>query len=558
MVFGVGVMALGLVVVVVYAAQESDDGALAQPDAAAADFNFVTKGLEMGAAAAAATGKNKDANKVMPYQTLHRRLLTAAAAGCVPGALAAAGLVASTDAHWSHGAGLVALASLLAVLAALTTSAKLTSLVPTSPWGWLAVVLTLGQSAGFSSNSYTVWEDTISLFFVATFGFAALVASFRLAARADRMLAVYHSVMLMALPRVASLSRLCRDEQMPYCVSTYYASSASSTSAPWQLAIPFVAAVVLPSVVRSFLAPTRSYEGQAPALVGLFFRGLLLLAGAYWVFDAADNDGWVAAWVPDGALKAAGVWTARAVLALALVAGTTTFMYAPPPIDVSVSQRQIVVLGFANASGARYLLLPLNIVAAAVLVSKPMGGGALAVMLWQVLTLVDLLDLLALKTHPVGAVVLGLLGNVYFFATGHQAVLSTIQWDSAFVPLYEMRYPWSPLMVALNTFAGHVVAVACAPLLVLWKAGPRRRGALELVARRALAPLVAYFAAEALASMACAGWHRRHLMLFRVFGPRFMMAAVVLVVVELAVLVVALAGVRVNMANVSELFGWAE
>jgi phosphatidylinositol glycan class O len=307
------------------------------------------------------------------------------------------------------------------------------------------------------------------------------------------------------------------------------------------------------------MAPTHSYVGLAPAWVGVFFRGLLLLASAYWLFDAADNnDGWLWAWLPSGAAKAAGVWTARTLLVLALVAGTTAFAYSAPAVDILHGPDRIAILGLGNASGSHYLFLPLNLVAAGVLISKPMGGGALALMLWQALTLAELANLLALKTHPVSAVVLGLMGNFYYFGTGHQAVLSTIQWDSAFVPLYELRYPWSPLLVAGNTFAGHIMAAACVPLLVLWREGARRRGALEHVARRAMAPLVGYFAVEALASMVFAGWLRRHLMLYRVFGPRFMMAAAVLVVVELCAVVISLGGVRATTASVGEVLGWAD
>ncbi len=57
--------------------------------------------------------------------------------------------------------------------------------------------------------------------------------------------------------------------------------------------------------------------------------------------------------------------------------------------------------------------------------------------------------------------------------------------------------------------------------------------------------------------MAWAGWLRRHLMLFRVFNPRFMLAAAMLFVVDLVAILVALPGLRVNTLAVSEVFGWA-
>jgi len=58
--------------------------------------------------------------------------------------------------------------------------------------------------------------------------------------------------------------------------------------------------------------------------------------------------------------------------------------------------------------------------------------------------------------------------------------------------------------------------------------------------------------------MAWAGHLRRHLMLYRVFSPRFMMAAVLLLVVDLVGILVALTGVRSNTHAVSEVFGWSD
>ncbi|RDA91925.1 hypothetical protein CP533_1299 [Ophiocordyceps camponoti-saundersi (nom. inval.)] len=434
----------------------------------------------------------------------------------------------------------------------------LAKLLPGSIWGWLSVVFTVVHSLGFASNSYTVWEDSILLFSIATFGAVAAVASFRIENRTDRALAVYHCVAFVVLGRLASYSKLCREEQMPYCTSTYYASASSSTSAPWQLALPFAVFATLPSVVKSFLTPTRSYEGLAPTWIGYVFRGGLFMSAVYWVIDAADNGDWLAGRLEPGWLKSAGVYLAQLSLALAVVAGTTAFTWAPPCVSVvPAGQSRVAILGYANALGSRYLLLPLNVLAACLVVTKPMGGGALALMFWQVLSLAEMLDLNGLKTQTTGPVVLAMLGNFYFFRTGHQAALSSIQWDSAFVPLFSIRYPWSPLVVTLNTFAGQVLAASSVPLLALWKSGPGEKRVLEKTARAAAAFIV-YFAVEALATMTWAGWLRRHLMLYRVFSPRFMMAAVLLVVLDLVVVLISLTGLRTNMLSVSDVFGWEE
>ncbi|KAK3333672.1 GPI ethanolamine phosphate transferase 3-like protein [Cercophora scortea] len=552
MILGIAIMALGVVSLLVYVSKGEDDDVAVTEDP---ELDIAERALEM-------QGLGADA-EVTAGHDLDKRLVSAALVGAFPvlvGGVAQS--VVSGDGDWYRGAGLAALTSIAAVLVTLYESKDaLFSLVPKTLWGWMAVVFTLSQSIGFASNSYTIWEDSILLFFITTFGFVSALSALKLPSLADRYLSIYHSILFVLLGRLASFSKLCREEQMPYCTSTYYASATSSTSAPWQLLIPFTAFLVLPSIVKAYLVPARSYEGMAPTWINYAFRSGLFMAALYWLFDAADNGNWVPS-LPANTFKNISVYTAQIVLALALVAGTTAFVWAPPCVSILTATRkpgqaQVTVLGYGNAHGARYLLLPLNILAACFLLSKPMGGGALAIMMWQILALVEILDLNALAASPIGPVMLALLGSFHFFKTGHQAVLSSIQWDSAFVPLFTIRYPWSPLVVALNTFAGQIVATVALPLVVLWKVNPRRKGVLASVSR-ALGVFVAYFAVEALASMAWAGWLRRHLMLYRVFCPKFMTAAAVLLVVDLVGILVTLAGVRCNTAAISEVFGWAE
>ncbi|KOS19031.1 GPI ethanolamine phosphate transferase 3 [Escovopsis weberi] len=552
MVAGVFVTALGALGLLMYSSRDPDEDFVVSNDA---ELDYAERRLEL---------LNVQEDETHPDQHYHFKLLEGLwDKRLVLTIVVLAGVAAFRQQPIDRVITLVMTLLTAGVISSLHDAGRtIKNLLPTSLWGWMSVVFTLSQSLGFSSNSFTIWEDSILLFFIVTFGLAAAMSSFRIENKTDRTMAIYHSAVFVVLGRLASYSKLCREEQMPYCTSTYYASVTSSTSAAWQLAIPFVVFFILPSVIKSFLVPTKSYEGLAPTWIGYVFRAALLLAAVYWAIDAADNGEWIADRVTEGALKTVGVYLAQTVLALALVGGTTAFVWAPPSVSIlSTTSKQggaiVTILGYGNALGARYLLLPLNMLAACVLLTKPMGSGALALMMWQVLSLAEIVDLNGLKAETIGPVVLALLGKFYFFKTGHQAVLASIQWDSAFVPLFTVRYPWSPLAVALNTFAGQILAAVSVPLLVLWKVGPKQRGVLETTAR-ALAAFVAYFAVEALATMACAGWQRRHLMLYRIFSPRYMLGVVLLLVLDLVGILVALTGVRSNTLAVSEVFGWAE
>ncbi|EEQ30337.1 mannose-ethanolamine phosphotransferase gpi13 [Microsporum canis] len=505
---------------------------------------------------------------------LEMPILESAALGCVTG-------------------GIIAAASMV-----FQSQKTVGTVLPKSIWGWAMFVFTIAQSVGFASNSYTIWEDQILLFFLTTFGVFAAFSSLGQKATQDRVLGFYHSVVFVLLGRAASMSRLCREEQMPYCESTYYASNNSSTSAPWQLLIPFFLSLLLPAVIRSYYQGTKSYEGSAIFWIGFAFRMGLLIVAIYWALDAADDGNWFA--IQKEHMKSARTILAQVVLAIAFAAGSTTFAWAKPCVSIGVTpngsqsgeaKTSVTILGYANIYGTRYFLLLVNFTLAIILLQKPMGGGAVGLQIWQILSLMEILDTnnLTVTNSATGPVVLALLGSFHYFTTGHQATLSSIQWETAFIPLKTVQYPWSPILVTLNTFGPQILSALAVPLTVLWKRPIESRANSKLPTNTttALSPTPAqgdpqmaskqsspvnkllsdvaqatathmlYYATISLATTMWAGWLRRHLMLYRIFCPRFMMGAGVLAVVDIVVICLAVGGVRWSTISVGEVFGWA-
>lgn len=438
---------------------------------------------------------------------------------------------------------------------------------PKSIWGWLAFTFVLSQSIGYASNSYTIWEDEIMLFFLSTFALIAFASSARQEFGIERMLGMTQSMIFLFVTRLASLSRLCREEQMPYCRSSYYASSTSSTSAPWQLAIPLVVAAGLPFVVEAYYRETRSYQGWAKLWIGAVLRILLLGTAVFWLLDSADDNQWLD--LQQSTLKAIKIALARIILGVALVVGTSAFFNGGPCVKIDISHelgadadhegkpkpKSVKIFGFANAHGSRYFLLIINFLMALILLQKPMGVGALAILVVQILALIDIVDANGLSQSAIGPVVLGLLGSYHFFKTGHQATLPSIQWESAFIPLSTIRYPWSPILVVLNTFGAQILTAVAVPLIALWKQPPKKKGLLANVAR-ASASFILYHAVINLATTLWAGHLRRHLMLYRIFSPKFMTAAAVLLLVDTITTLVAIGMVRWNFSSIAEVFGW--
>ncbi|KAL4967345.1 mannose-ethanolamine phosphotransferase GPI13 [Aspergillus stella-maris] len=510
--------------------------------------------------------------------------------GAAAGALLA--LIGVTEMKWVESSALLAaIGSIIGGTTAIFgTSRRLSLPLPNSIWGWLAVIFTVSQSIGFASNSYTIWEDEILLFFLCTFGVVAGVSSMRQQTTTDRVLGVYHSIVFVILGRIASFSRLCREEQMPFCRSTYYASSTSSTSAPWQLAIPFLVMLILPTVIKGFYNGSKSYEGAASLWIGIGFRLGLFVTAIFWFLEESDGKEWLP--LSDETLKSIRVFLAQLVLGLAFAAGTTAFVYSKPCVSINVAQNNntkpepptkrssaainteqqlprttVTILGFGNIHGTRFFFLAINFCLAITLMQKPMGQGATALCLWQILSLLEILDTNALITSnsAIGPTVLGLLGSFYYFKTGHQAVISSIQWETAFIPLTTVKYPWSPFLVILNTFGAQILAAVAVPLTALWKRplqlhdkNSSAKPGIKLLSdvAQAAATYILYFATINLATTMWAGHLRRHLMLYRIFSPRFMLGALVLGVVDVVVMLVSVAGVRWSTLSVGEIFGW--
>lgn len=182
-----------------------------------------------------------------------------------------------------------------------------------------------------------------------------------------------------------------------------------------------------------------------------------------------------------------------------------------------------------------------------------------------------------------------LLATQTFYSTGHQPVFSAIHWHAAFVgfPDGHGSSTWLPaLLVGANTFASHLLFAVGCPLLLLWpflceRQGPKRRQPLpgsESEARvrpeeeeeqqeplmemrlrdapnhfnAALLQLglkyLFILGAQILACALAASILRRHLMVWKVFAPKFIFEAVGFIVSSVGLLLGIVLVMRVDVA----------
>ncbi|ANB11190.1 Gpi13p [Sugiyamaella lignohabitans] len=427
------------------------------------------------------------------------------------------------------------------------------SAVP-SVWTILAIFLSLVHAVVFTSNSFTVWESSILNYLLATFGFVAFVYARRLDDVIRRTIATWHCVAFIVLTKISSFSVLCREEHGIGCKSTFY-QDGSSISSPYALVGLVIVSLALPRIIVSFYKTSESYHGAAPIWLSIGLQTIMTLSGLFWFLDGAETFNWkVAAAIDHELLHTVKILIARIGLGASLVAGNYGWLKGTLCCQLDFEGKRPILKGYYNIYGSFAFLFVLNFFAATLIVNKPMGGIILSVLIYHSMTLMEILHLLQIKESIIGPVVFGLLGSAYFFSTGHQATIPSVQWDVGFIASKTISFPLTHIAIFLNSLGPFIITALIVPIVPLWKVGPFKSGeaAFTRALKSALA-FIAYHTVVALSSMIWATYFRRHLMVWKIFAPRFMLAAVTLPAVGVSI-ALALLAVGYTVRQVSNIF----
>lgn len=444
----------------------------------------------------------------------------------------------------------------------------------------------IAHSALFASNSFVVYEDASVAFILSTLLLVSFIRAFAAPEARLRKRLIGFSLTALVCVRLMSASTICREEQAPFCTPTF-AQPAGSISALVVIGISFVCAWLIPTMLRRSLAISAADKGIAPVFFNYALRALLVGGVAYRAVD----------WTIAGLSGASSIeeknlatmlktGLARTILIGASLAGTVLWYTFPLCIEVKRTQgaaeagvgtaksTQVQIIGFANTFGSFYLLFFTSLFSIIFLVNGPTAQIVLTLHLAVLLCLLEIFDserdvafmkstfaslsiesllsstptALPLAPSHSGPTfsqlsTLALLAQHAFFTTGHQAAFSSIQWSSAFVGFPTVVYPISPILVVLNTLGSHIITALAIPLFVFWNVTPTMAHQTPLpLLRNLLRASVGYMTVTAIvagATAVCAAVLRRHLMVWKVFAPRFMIGAVGLLVVDAVVIVFA-------------------
>lgn len=438
-------------------------------------------------------------------------------------------------------------------------------------WSFFGLTVIILHCMIFASNSFVIWEDKMINFFIATFGFLCLCGCLvSKKPREQRILGILHAITFLLFARLTSTINLCREEQRPYCTPTF--------KTPWWSVVGlFACTYLLPQFIKSFYKLTSSYHSAAPLWIGSGMRYLMLLNAMNWAFEFIENSDYfqrnAGSLMYVGLLKSLKLGTARIVLFTALILANFSWSRGPLCVKIdlpkseqpendsdgtnfedsrdeaeeeenlsaqsprSPNQPSVTILGYGNVYGSSYFLLIVNFAAAVLLVTKPLGAISICMMIVQLLSLLELYNVLDLQRNLVSVIIFGLLGYQHFFSTGHQATIPSIQWEVGFMTTQTILFPFTHLNIVLNTFGSFLIACVAVPLITLWRLPPSNKPitVLSQVVTN-ITTLLTYQTLTSIMSFIFAAHFRRHLMVWKIFAPRFMLSALLLIVFNITLI----------------------
>ena len=451
------------------------------------------------------------------------------------------------------------------------------------------------HALAFSSNSFTFWEDRLLTFFLVTSIVSFLIVGFTAPTSRLRYRIIGFSGLFAICTRLIGTSTVCREEQQPYCSVTFFSSSSLPAPPTLVVILALPTALGVPSIIGRFLSMSASFNGISKVVSRGVLRPALVLGTVCWALEWVESmDAWGPSW--SSTLRTVRTVLGWTSVSLVLVVGPILWYTVPASLHVTSEQqdgtmdKKVTVLGFANAYGAPYLIFWSFFFGLLYAVTQLTGQIVLAMTVVALLAYLEIVDsvrdvkgfarafdssnpsaVLDVSTMGIQSqgvkfaeiIPLALLGLHVFYGTGHQSTISSIQWKTAFLLTSTLRYPVSPALVILNTFGPQFLLALASPLLATWNispttskaaTGPESSIVIKRNALKAALGMMMYFETLLIGSATSAAWLRRHLMVWKVFAPRFMAAAAGSLVVDIAVIFGVGIGIRRMEPWISNMF----
>jgi len=421
-------------------------------------------------------------------------------------------------AHTLLGITTVTLPLFLVFVASFSSSLSIIILSPPPLPSFSSILLPLLHTLSFLSNSFTFWEDHTLPFLLLTSLLPHLHLSLSPTTPPSlRNRSLAHLLILSICTRLMAISTVCREEQQPYCSVTFFASHSVPEPPRIVLYLIIPIALALPAIIQS-----RTHNKHR--FFNWVLRPSLLLGTLFWIIEWIDSANHNNEWAT--LLRTTRTRIAWTSVLWLLSAGGTCWFRCPTQDD-------------------RFLILWSILFSFVWLCTQLTGQAVLALGTIAFLSYLQVIDCTisaesyrSPNQYTPSPTPLALLALLTFYSTGHQATFSAIQWKAGFVLnenvymstspssswLANLSYPLSGLTVILNSIGGIALFGGLGAGLVSRTHTTRT-----------------YFLLLLLGSSIGAAILRRHLMVWKVFAPRFMLGVLQLLVVDVTSLVIGLA-----------------
>ncbi|XP_062604394.1 GPI ethanolamine phosphate transferase 3-like, partial [Saccostrea cucullata] len=472
-----------------------------------------------------------------------------------------------------------------------------------------AVFITFFTFVTYFSNSFVVNEDSITLYLLQSLSwilsFFTLKHVFRLSdtpvdpktkkqkppRHFDIMRVLTHPALVLIFLtlawslflRLSAVFRVCREEQHQCEASIFLQPLGNLNSQEGVKNVRYfftlVCLVVMVLVIRQVMKHFGNLNGFRPPVLGVTY--LLPLSALFCSLH------WALQGLPQKSLDSLPPWQQvllPRVVYILVALFLLLLIYDPLCIFVVLRSKQLVmeddkqlipniyhqlkqnleekedkpplVYGLATSFTAATVAM---VTVGLVLLGLLLGDGLMPSLLLVIFSVYCLLEIIAIRETinlPVSLwtslVFLCVLASVFFYATGHQATIPTIRWESAFIGLHgDFTNNILPaILIHLNTFSSHVLAAVICPLILFW---PKTGGLLtrwvigvnrkdnpdwigdfcfhdnkenfRMQIFRIYSYVFLYQGFKICGSVLAAFLHRRHLMVWKIFAPRFVFEA---------------------------------
>ncbi|ESP00665.1 hypothetical protein LOTGIDRAFT_186398, partial [Lottia gigantea] len=483
---------------------------------------------------------------------------------------------------------------------------------------FFATCLMFVYAFGYFSNSYVVFEDSVTAFLSVSliwlFGIKAIIVNNNITKESKNDLSIRqvvknrkqkfdilekvtqpNSIIILVLLICSTMFRLlsnftvCREEQMPCNDTIFLQPLANFTQEEFKLknlryffSIGCLAAFVYLS--RKWMKHFGNLNGESP----------VVMCAKYLIPFAATCVGlhWAVIALPPAVLDALPGWQQVLMAQLAYVSiisliicvivsplslylvyvknnRNVTLPSVDGPQFIPQVFRQlkdnlnsnskekppmIYGLGTVYSSSLIYLITVIG-----VLLSLLLGDGLSPVLILTALTFLCFLEIYSAaftdedsEVSWPAVVTIGMITSHVFYCTGHQATISSLQWNAAFTGFYGNfnNNVLPAILMTLNTFSAQIFLGVMMPLLVFW---PKLYTKLTLMMKkksqdrnerwqgdfvfyddgeklrqifyRLCLAIFIFTSIKLFGSMGAAALHRRHLMVWKIFAPRFVFEA---------------------------------